>query len=361
MPPKKTAHGQKSLEALIASVNRSQGDGSLMPFDGSVVVDVPVVSTGSLGLDHALGVGGYPRGRVVEIYGPEAGGKTTLALHAIAESQRAGGVALFVDAEHALTRELAVGVGVDADHLLLSQPDSGEAGLETVDMAVRSGAVDIIVVDSVAALTPQAEINGDMGDLHPGAQARLMGQALRKITPALTREGPTVIFINQLREKIGVMFGNPETTPGGKALKFYSSVRLDVRRIESLKGGDGLQYGNRLRVKVVKNKLAPPFRQAEFDLIFGRGISRGSELTDLGVTWGVITRSGTFYSVSGSGIGQGRANAAQTLDEHPEIAAAVEAAIAIAMEQGVPAAAPAPEQDPGQLLAGQPDFGVPLT
>jgi recombination protein RecA len=361
---KKTAHGQQDLDSLIAAVNRAQGAGSLMPFDGTAIVDVPVVSTGSVSLNHALGVGGYPRGRVIEIYGPEAGGKTTMALHAIAEAQRAGGVAVFVDAEHALKRDYCLGVGVDADRMLVTQPDSGEKGLETVDMSVRSGAVDIIVVDSVAALVPQVEINGEMGDQHPGAQARLMGQGLRKITSGLTPEGPTIIFINQLREKIGVMFGNPETTPGGKALKFYASVRLDVRRVETLKNGDQ-SYGNRVRVRVVKNKLAPPARQAEFDLIFGRGVWRASELVDLGATWGVITKAGAHYSFGGSLLGQGRNNAAQALEQRPEVMDGIEAAISLAMESGVPAVPDSVPAGPGTqaaadnvLLAGQPDFGL---
>jgi recombination protein RecA len=284
---------------------------------------VQVISTGSLGLDIALGVGGLPRGRVVEIYGPESSGKTTLTLQVIAESQKAGGTAAFVDAEHALDPSYAEKVGVNLDDLLVSQPDTGEQALEITDMLVRSGAVDVIVIDSVAALTPKAEIEGEMGDSHVGLQARLMSQALRKLTATIKRTNVTVIFINQIRMKIGVMFGNPETTTGGNALKFYSSVRLDIRRIGALKKGDEV-IGNQTRVKVVKNKVAPPFRQTEFEILYGSGISREGEIIDLGVAHNLIDKSGSWYSYKGDRIGQGKDNARQFLVDNPQIAAEVE-------------------------------------
>ena len=294
--------------------------------DAETVPDMEVVSTGSLGLDVALGVGGLPRGRVIEIYGPESSGKTTLMLSAIAQAQKAGGVAAFVDAEHALDPSYAEKLGVNLQDLLVSQPDTGEQALEITDMLVRSGAVDVIVVDSVAALTPKAEIEGEMGDSHVGLQARLMSQALRKLTGNIKRSNAMVIFINQIRMKIGVMFGSPETTTGGNALKFYSSVRLDIRRIGAIKNGEEV-VGNQTRVKVVKNKVAPPFRQAEFEIIYGKGIARDSELVDLGVVHGLVDKSGSWYSYNGERIGQGKDNVKNYLAEHPEVAVEIEAAL----------------------------------
>ena len=284
---------------------------------------IGVIPTGSIALDVALGIGGLPRGRVVEIYGPESSGKTTVALHAVANAQAAGGIAAFIDAEHALDPEYAKALGVDTDELLVSQPDTGEQALEIADMLIRSGALDIIVVDSVAALVPRAEIEGEMGDSHVGLQARLMSQALRKITGALSNSGTTMIFINQLREKIGVMFGSPETTTGGKALKFYASVRLDIRRIETLKDGTDM-VGNRTRVKVVKNKVAPPFKQAEFDILYGVGISREGSLVDVGVEQGIVRKSGAWYTYEGDQLGQGKENARKFLRENPDVAAEIE-------------------------------------
>jgi recombination protein RecA len=294
--------------------------------DASASYDVETVSTGSLGLDIALGVGGLPRGRVIEIYGPESSGKTTLTLQVIAEAQRAGGTAAFVDAEHALDPVYAAKLGVNVQDLLVSQPDTGEQALEITDMLVRSGAVDIIVVDSVAALTPKAEIEGEMGDAHVGLQARLMSQALRKLTGNIKRSNTVVIFINQIRMKIGVMFGNPETTTGGNALKFYASVRLDIRRIGALKSGDEV-IGNQTRVKVVKNKVAPPFREAEFEIMYGEGISRVGEIIDIGVLQGLVEKSGSWYSYNGERIGQGKENARAFLNQHPEIAQEIEGKI----------------------------------
>jgi recombination protein RecA len=316
---------KKALAAALGQIEKQFGKGSVMRLgDSSVARDVPVVSTGSLGLDIALGIGGLPRGRVVEIYGPESSGKTTLTLQVIAEVQKIGGTAAFVDAEHALDPTYAEKLGVNLDDLLVSQPDTGEQALEITDMLVRSGAVDVIVVDSVAALTPKAEIEGEMGDSHVGLQARLMSQALRKLTGSIKRTNAMVIFINQIRMKIGVMFGSPETTTGGNALKFYSSVRLDIRRIGALKKGDEV-IGNQTRVKVVKNKVAPPFRQAEFEILYGTGISREGELIDLGAEHNIVDKSGSWYSYKGDRIGQGKDNARQFLIEHPEVAADIDA------------------------------------
>jgi recombination protein RecA len=311
---------KKALVAALGQIEKQFGKGSVMRLgDASATYDVEVVSTGSLGLDIALGVGGLPRGRIIEIYGPESSGKTTLTLQVIAEAQRVGGTAAFVDAEHALDPSYAGKLGVNVQELLVSQPDTGEQALEITDMLVRSGAVDIVVVDSVAALTPKAEIEGEMGDSHMGLQARLMSQALRKLTGNIKRSNTIVIFINQIRMKIGVMFGNPETTTGGNALKFYASVRLDIRRIGALKSGEEV-IGNQTRVKVVKNKVAPPFREAEFEIMYGAGISRVGELIDIGVAQGLVEKSGSWYSYSGERIGQGKENARNFLEEHPEIA-----------------------------------------
>ncbi|MBD3754346.1 MAG: recombinase RecA [Gammaproteobacteria bacterium] len=311
---------QKALAAALGQIEKQFGKGSIMRMgDSTVSRDIEAVSTGSLGLDMALGIGGLPRGRIVEIYGPESSGKTTLTLHAIAEAQKSGGTAAFVDAEHALDPIYAEKLGVDIDNLLVSQPDTGEQALEITDALVRSGAVDIVVVDSVAALTPKAEIEGDMGDSHVGLQARLMSQALRKLTANIKRTNTLVIFINQIRMKIGVMFGSPETTTGGNALKFYASVRLDIRRIGAIKKGEEV-LGNETRVKVVKNKVAPPFKQVEFDILYGQGISREGEIIDLGVQEKLIEKSGSWYSYNGSKIGQGKDNARQYLIDNPQIA-----------------------------------------
>jgi len=310
---------KKALEAALGQIEKQFGKGSIMRMgDKGVARDIQGVSTGSLGLDVALGIGGLPRGRVVEIYGPESSGKTTLTLHAIAEMQKAGGTAAFVDAEHALDPIYAQKLGVDIDNLLVSQPDTGEQALEITDSLVRSGAVDIVVVDSVAALTPKAEIEGDMGDSHMGLQARLMSQALRKLTANIKRTNTLVIFINQIRMKIGVMFGNPETTTGGNALKFYASVRLDIRRIGAIKKGDEI-LGNETRVKVVKNKVAPPFKQVQFDILYGQGISREGEVIDFGVKEKLIEKSGSWYSYEGQKIGQGKDNVRQFLKDNPEV------------------------------------------
>ncbi|HJQ01533.1 MAG TPA: recombinase RecA [Jatrophihabitans sp.] len=313
----------KALEVALSQIDKQFGKGSVMRLGERPYVPIEVIPTGSIALDIALGIGGLPRGRIIEIYGPESSGKTTVALHAVANAQAAGGVAAFIDAEHALDPEYARALGVDTDALLVSQPDTGEQALEIMDMLIRSGALDIIVVDSVAALVPRAEIEGEMGDSHVGLQARLMSQALRKITGALNNSGTTAIFINQLREKIGVMFGSPETTTGGKALKFYSSVRLDVRRIETLKdGGDAV--GNRTRVKVVKNKVAPPFKQAEFDIVYGQGISREGSLIDVGVDQAIVRKSGAWYTYDGDQLGQGKENVRSFLRDNPEIADEIE-------------------------------------
>ncbi|MGJ6978983.1 recombinase RecA [Aestuariimicrobium soli] len=313
----------KALEAALAQIEKQHGKGSVMRLGEETRQPVAVIPTGSVALDVALGIGGLPRGRVVEIYGPESSGKTTVALHAIANAQRAGGICAFIDAEHALDPEYAAKLGVDTDALLVSQPDNGEQALEIADMLVRSGALTLIVIDSVAALTPRAEIEGEMGDNHVGLQARLMSQALRKMTGALSGAGTTAIFINQLREKIGVMFGSPETTTGGKALKFYASVRLDVRRIETLKDGTE-SVGNRTRVKVVKNKVAPPFKQAEFDILYGQGISREGSLIDMGVDAGIIRKAGAWFTYETDQLGQGKENARSFLKANPEVAAEIE-------------------------------------
>jgi recombination protein RecA len=314
---------KKALVAALGQIEKQFGKGSVMKLGDATSYDVESVSTGSLGLDIALGVGGLPRGRVVEIYGPESSGKTTLTLQVIAEAQRAGGTAAFVDAEHALDPVYAGKLGVNVQELLVSQPDTGEQALEITDMLVRSGAVDIIVVDSVAALTPKAEIEGEMGDSHVGLHARLMSQALRKLTGNIKRSNSIVIFINQIRMKIGVMFGSPETTTGGNALKFYASVRLDIRRIGALKNGEEV-IGNQTRVKVVKNKVAPPFREAEFEILYGQGISRNGELIDIGVLHGMVEKSGSWYSYKGERIGQGKENARNFLDQHPDIASDID-------------------------------------
>ena len=316
---------KKALGAALSQIEKQFGKGAVMRMgDARAVRDVDAISTGSLTLDMALGIGGLPRGRVVEIYGPESSGKTTLTLQVIAEAQRAGGTAAFVDAEHALDPAYAEKLGVNVDELLVSQPDTGEQALEIADMLVRSGAVDVVVVDSVAALTPKAEIEGEMGDSHVGLQARLMSQALRKLTANIKRTGTLVVFINQIRMKIGVMFGSPETTTGGNALKFYSSVRLDIRRIGAIKKGDEV-VGNETRVKVVKNKMAPPFRQAEFEILYGEGISREGELIELGVKHGLVEKAGAWYSYDGERIGQGKDNVRQFLKENPDTAADLQA------------------------------------
>ncbi|MFP4636194.1 MAG: recombinase RecA [Nitriliruptoraceae bacterium] len=313
----------KALELALANIEKQFGKGSLMKLGDQVAVKVPAIPSGALSLDIALGIGGLPRGRVVEIYGPESSGKTTVALHAVAEAQRAGGIAAFIDAEHALDPTYADALGVDVNELLVSQPDNGEQALEIADMLVRSGGVDIVVIDSVAALTPRAEIEGEMGDSHVGLQARLMSQALRKLSGSLKRSNTTAVFINQLREKVGVMFGSPETTPGGRALKFYSSVRLDVRRIETLKDGTEA-VGNRVRVKVVKNKVAPPFRQAEFDIVYGEGISKEGSLIDVGVDEGIVRKAGAWYTYDGEQLGQGKEKARLFLKENTDLAAEIE-------------------------------------
>jgi len=314
---------QKALESALAQIERSFGKGSIMKLGSTPALDISSISTGSIGLDIALGVGGLPRGRIIEIYGPESSGKTTLALHVIAEEQKAGGVCAFVDAEHALDPVYARKLGVDIDELLISQPDTGEQALEITETLVRSGAISVVVVDSVAALTPKAELEGDMGDAQVGAQARLMSQAMRKLTSAISRSNCMVIFINQIRMKIGVMFGSPETTSGGNALKFYASVRLDIRRIGSIKDRDEV-IGNTTRVKVVKNKVAPPFKQVEFDIMYGEGISKRGELIDLGVKAGVVEKSGAWYSFADQRIGQGRENAKTFLKDNPDIANQIE-------------------------------------
>ena len=320
---------QKALEAALGHIEKQYGKGSVMKLgDSSSNMVVEAVPTGSLGLDIALGVGGVPKGRIVEIYGPESSGKTTVALHMVAEVQKRGGIAGFIDAEHALDPVYAKNIGVDIDNLYISQPDNGEQALEITETMVRSGAVDIVIVDSVAALVPKAEIEGDMGDSHVGLHARLMSQALRKLTAAISRSNCVVIFINQLREKVGVMFGNPETTTGGRALKFYASVRLDVRRTETLKQG-GEMVGNHVKVKVVKNKVAPPFKQAEFDIMFGTGISREGEILDLASECNVVNKSGAWYSYNGERMGQGRENVKIFLKDHPEICEEIEKQVRI--------------------------------
>lgn len=316
----------KALEVAISQIEKQFGKGAIMRLGSEGVAEIQVVPSGSIGLDAALGVGGYPRGRVVEIYGPESSGKTTLALNAVAQAQKAGGSAAYIDAEHALDLAYAEKLGVNINDLLVSQPDTGEQALEVTETLVRSGALDVIVIDSVAALVPRAEIEGDMGDSLPGLQARLMSQALRKLTAAISKGQATVIFINQIRMKIGVMFGNPETTTGGNALKFYASVRLDIRKIENLKDAQE-SVGSRVRVKVVKNKVAPPFKQAEFDIYFNEGISRSGEIIDLGVEKNIVEKSGAWYSYNGTRIGQGRENARQYLQTNPQTAGEIEAKI----------------------------------
>jgi recombination protein RecA len=324
---KEDSDKKRALDAALSQIDRAFGKGSVMRLgQREKAVETDAVSTGSLGLDIALGIGGLPRGRVIEVYGPESSGKTTLALHAVAEIQKKGGVAAYVDAEHALDPSYARKLGVDIDELLISQPDTGEQALEITDTLVRSGGVDIVVIDSVAALTPKAELEGEMGDQLPGLQARLMSQALRKLTSSISKSNTIVLFINQIRMKIGIMFGNPETTTGGNALKFYASVRLDIRRIGAIKDKDEV-VGNQTRVKVVKNKVAPPFRQVEFDIMYGQGISKSGELLDLGVKAGVVEKSGSWFSYDGQRIGQGRENAKQYLETNKDAASAIEAAI----------------------------------
>ena len=321
----------RALQAAMDKIEKNFGKGSIMKLGDDNFEDVDVIPTGSVGLNAALGVGGYPRGRIIEIYGPESSGKTTLAIHAIAEAQRMGGSAAIIDAEHAFDRFYAQKLGVDIDNLLISQPDCGEQALEIAEQLIRSSAIDIIVIDSVAALTPKAEIEGEMGDNKVGLQARLMSQALRKLTSAISKTKTTCIFINQLREKIGVMFGNPETTTGGNALKFYSSVRLDIRRVSQLKDGEDA-IGNSVRVKVVKNKVAPPFRKAEFDIMFGEGISRTGEIVDLGVQYGIIKKSGSFFSYNDTKLAQGRDRTKALIADNPELAEELEAKIAEAIK-----------------------------
>ena len=321
----------KALQAAMDKIEKNFGKGSIMKFGDENVQQVEVIPTGSIALNAALGVGGYPKGRIIEIYGPESSGKTTLAIHAIAEAQKAGGIAAFIDAEHAFDRFYASKLGVDVDNLWISQPDNGEQALEIAEQLIRSSAIDIIVIDSVAALTPKAEIEGDMGDNKVGLQARLKSQALRKLTSAISKSNTTCIFINQLREKIGVMFGNPETTTGGNALKFYASVRLDIRRATQLKDGEEV-IGNQTRVKVVKNKVAPPFRKAEFDIMFGEGISRAGEIIDLGAELGIIKKSGSWYSYNDTKLGQGRDASKQVIQDNPELAEELEGLIFAALK-----------------------------
>jgi recombination protein RecA len=332
----------KALDMALGQIEKQFGKGSVMKMGEKGDMAVEAISTGALSLDIALGIGGLPRGRVTEIYGPESSGKSTLAMHVVAEAQRNGGICAYVDAEHAMDPVYAKAIGVDIDELLVSQPDTGEQALEITDMLIRSGAIDVIVVDSVAALTPRAEIEGDMGDSHVGLQARLMSQALRKLTANLNKSNAVCIFINQLREKIGVMFGSPETTPGGRALKFYSSVRLDIRRIESIKDGAEVT-GNRTRVKVVKNKVAPPFKQAEFDIMYGKGISREGSLLDVGVEQGIVKKSGAWFTYDGEQLGQGRENAKNFLAENPEIM--VDISERVRAQTGLADAPPAVEVD----------------
>jgi recombination protein RecA len=334
------ADRDKALAAALAQIEKQHGKGSVMRLGDETRQPIEVIPTGSIALDVALGIGGLPRGRVVEIYGPESSGKTTVALHAIANAQAGGGICAFIDAEHALDPDYAAKLGVNTDELLVSQPDNGEQALEIADTLVRSGALTLVVIDSVAALTPRAEIEGEMGDSHVGLQARLMSQALRKMTGALSGANTTAIFINQLREKIGVMFGSPETTTGGRALKFYSSIRLDVRRIETLKDGSEM-VGNRTRVKVVKNKVAPPFKQAEFDIIYGQGISREGSLIDLGVDCGIIRKAGAWFTYEADQLGQGKENARNYLRQNPDVALAIESRIL--SQLGIGAAAEVPE------------------
>jgi recombination protein RecA len=335
---------KRVLSLALSQIEKQFGKGAIMRLGESQALEIPVIPTGSLGLDAALGVGGVPRGRIIEIYGPEASGKTTLALHIVASAQRSGGEAAFVDAEHALDPTYAKNLGVNTEALLISQPDSGEQALEITDVLVRSGAVDVVVIDSVAALVPQAEINGDMGDQQMGLQARLMSQAMRKLTGIVHKTKTCVIFINQIRQKIGVFFGNPETTTGGNALKFYASVRLDIRRVDAIKAGQEI-VGNRTRVKIVKNKVAPPFRQVEFDILYGKGICTEGELLDLAVQRSIVQKSGAWFAYNGERIGQGRDNAKTYLHEHPDMAAVVEAQV----RQGL-----SMPQSPNEVLASAP-------
>jgi recombination protein RecA len=343
---------EKSLESALAQIDRQFGKGSVMRLGSNDRAPVEVIPTGSIALDVALGIGGLPRGRIVEIYGPESSGKTTLTLHAIANAQRAGGIAAFIDAEHALDPSYAQKLGVDIDALLVSQPDTGEQALEIADMLIRSGSIDLIVIDSVAALVPKAEIEGEMGDTHVGLQARLMSQALRKITGGLSQTNTTIIFINQLREKIGVFFGSPETTAGGKALKFYASVRLDIRRIQTLKDGTEA-VGNRTRVKVVKNKMAPPFKQAEFDILYGTGISREGSLIDYGVEHEIVKKSGSWFTYGGEQLGQGMENARRFLLEHPDTAQEIEDKILVKLGVGQVAVEAAAQAAAAQAAAAK--------
>ncbi len=338
----------KALDAAVMQIEKAYGKGAIMKLgDSGNSMNVETIPTGSLSLDIALGLGGIPKGRIVEVYGPESSGKTTLTLHMIAEVQKNGGIAGFIDAEHALDPVYARNIGVDIDNLYISQPDSGEQALEITETMVRSGAIDIVVVDSVAALVPKAEIDGDMGDSHVGLQARLMSQALRKLTAVISKSNCTVVFINQLREKVGVMFGNPETTTGGRALKFYSSVRLDVRRIESIKQS-GEVIGNRTRVRVVKNKIAPPFKEAEFDIMFGKGISFTGDVLDLAVKVGIVEKSGAWFNYGGSKIGQGRENAKTYLEEHPEVLEEIDARVRAHYGIGADAEESADQSDAGE-------------
>ena len=340
---------KKALQLILDKMDKAYGKGTVMRMGDSAIDDkIEVIPSGSLGLDIALGIGGYPRGRVIEIYGPESSGKTTLTLHAIAEAQKAGGIAAFIDAEHAFDRYYAAKLGVDVENLIISQPDNGEQALEIADNLIRSGAIDIIVIDSVAALTPKAEIEGEMGDSRMGLQARLMSQALRKLTGTINKTKCTAIFINQLREKIGVMFGNPETTTGGNALKFYASVRLDIRRSTQIKNGDEV-IGNHSKVKVVKNKVAPPFRQAEFDIMYGEGISKVGEILDMGVEKGIVNKSGSWYSYNDSKLGQGRDAVKEVLKDNPELAEEIEATI-IDLIKGEPVTGEVSVDDPADLL-----------
>ena len=323
----------KALQVAMDKIDKSFGRGAIMKLGDDNVEEIDVIPSGSIGLDYALGVGGYPRGRIVEIYGPESSGKTTLAIHAIAEAQKRGGIAAIIDAEHAFDRFYAEKLGVDVNNLWISQPDNGEQALEIADQLIRSSAIDIIVIDSVAALTPKAEIEGDMGENKVGLQARLMSQALRKLTATISKTNTTCIFINQLREKIGVMFGNPETTTGGNALKFYASVRIDIRRLSSIKNGEEV-LGNSTRVKVVKNKVAPPFRKAEFDIMYGEGVSKAGEIIDLGTEYGIVKKSGSWFSYNDSKLGQGRDAAKQTIIDNPELADELEQQIFAALKEG---------------------------
>ncbi len=349
----------KALTTALAQIERQHGKGAVMRLGDETRAPIEVIPTGSIALDVALGIGGLPRGRIIEIYGPESSGKTTVALHAVANAQRAGGIAAFIDAEHALDPDYAKALGVDTDALLVSQPDTGEQALEIADMLIRSGALDIIVIDSVAALVPRAEIEGEMGDSHVGLQARLMSQALRKITGALSNSGTTAIFINQLREKIGVFFGSPETTTGGKALKFYASVRLDVRRIETLKDGQDA-VGNRTRVKVVKNKVSPPFKQAEFDILYGQGISREGSLIDLGVEHGIVRKSGAWYTYDADQLGQGKENARTFLRDNPHLADEIEKKIKEKLGIGARIDIPAEVDLPDSPIDLVPEPSVPV-